>query len=119
MKVRALRNFFTAVGCLLLWGSDGMAADVPRTSFGRAPVVPKSLDLLTPPERAPAPLASFDELQRFARELPLTPRRATSLRFESQLAPIAPPRPLLNRDEARRAEPPLRPPPETARQRQP
>jgi hypothetical protein len=119
MQLRALCSLFTAVGCLLLWGSDGMAADVPRTSFGRAPVVPKSLDLLTPPERAPAPLASFEELQRLARELPLTPRRATSLRFESQLAPIAPPRPLLSRDEVSRADQPLRPSPETARQRQP
>jgi hypothetical protein len=119
MHLRALRSLFTAVVWLLLWGSDGIAADVPRTSFGRAPAVPKSLDLLTPPERAPAPLASFAELQRFARELPLTPRRATSLRFQSQLAPIAPPRPLLSRDDFGRADQPWRPPPETARQWQP
>jgi hypothetical protein len=119
MQLRALRSLFTAVGCLLLWGGDGMAADVPRTSFGRAPVMPKSLDLLTPPERAPAPLAYFEELQRFARELPLTPRRATSLRFQSQLAPIDPPRPLLNRDELNRADQPLRAPTKTVRQRQP
>ena len=60
-------------------------SDVPRQTFGRVPVQPIELVLLTPPEKTAAPLATFAAVWREERTLPLTALSARTLRFEDKL----------------------------------
>jgi hypothetical protein len=62
-------------------------SDVPRSTFGRVPVRPADLSLLTSPEQTPMP-ATFEDVVQQRRTLPVTAVAARTLKFEHRLTPL-------------------------------
>lgn len=92
------RSRLVAAGVSLLIAHAVFATStVPRSTFGRAPIRPADLSLLSPPERTPLP-TTFPDITRQERTLPVTATTARTMKFEQQLTPFSPLAPLVPAD---------------------